>query len=92
MEDQILIKKQELLKTEIIEKNYDKDLFLEYCISQKDNGDDLNSWNIDELKLMISKFQNMSLEKNEITSIKEDLTEIKIEPNITVDKINIYVN
>jgi hypothetical protein len=51
MDDQNLILKQELLKTEIIGKNYDKELFLEYCISQKENGDDLNSWNIDELKI-----------------------------------------
>lgn len=89
MEDHNLMIKQELLKTEIIDKNYDKDLFLEYCISQKENGDDLNSWNIDELKLMISKFQKVNIEHNKKS--EEKLEEIKIEPSITVEKINIYV-
>ena len=55
-EDQ-LVQKQELLKTEILDKNYDQTKFLDYCISQKENGDDLNNWTIEELKTCVSNFQ-----------------------------------
>jgi hypothetical protein len=44
--DQLQLK-QELLKAEILEKNYDQMKFLQYCISQKENGDDLNNWSLD---------------------------------------------
>ena len=36
--------KQEYLKNEIIGKNLDQNKFLDFCISQKENGDDLNNW------------------------------------------------
>ena len=35
--------KQSLLQTEIIEKNYDKTAFINFCLSKKENGDDLNN-------------------------------------------------
>ena len=31
--------------------------FLQYCISQKENGDDLNNWSLDELKTCVNNFQ-----------------------------------
>ena len=52
-----LVQKQELLKTEILDKNYDQTKFLDYCISQKENGDDLNNWTLEELKTCVSNFQ-----------------------------------
>ena len=54
--DQLQIK-QELLKVEIIDKNLDQMKFLQYCISQKENGDDLNNWTLEELKTCVSNFQ-----------------------------------
>ena len=54
--DQLQLK-QELLKAEILEKNYDQMKFLQYCISQKENGDDLNNWSLDELKSCVNNFQ-----------------------------------
>ena len=54
--DQLQLK-QELLKAEILEKNYDQMKFLQYCISQKENGDDLNNWSLDELKTCVNNFQ-----------------------------------
>ncbi len=38
--------KKELLKTEIIDKKYDLDKFIQYCIGKKENGDDLSLWTI----------------------------------------------
>ena len=54
--DQLQLK-QQLLKSEIIDKNLDQMKFLQYCISQKENGDDLNNWTIDELKTCVNNFQ-----------------------------------
>ena len=45
-----ILKKQTLLQKEIIEKNYDKTSFINFCLSKKDNGDDLNEWSFEELK------------------------------------------
>ena len=55
--------KQTLLQTEIIEKNYDKTAFINFCLSKKENGDDLNNWTLDELTEIVREFvssQNQS--------------------------------
>ena len=62
-EDTQLHIKQELLKTEIIEKNYDKDKFLTFCLSKKENGDDLTKWTLLELNDAIIQF--IKIEKGE---------------------------
>ena len=54
--DQLQLK-QELLKSEILDKNLDQMKFLQYCISQKENGDDLNNWTMEELKTCVINFQ-----------------------------------
>lgn len=54
-ENQINLKK-EIIKAEIIDKNYDKDKFIEFCLSQKENGDDLSNWSLLELNDIISQF------------------------------------
>ena len=51
------LKKQELLKREIIDKNLDKDSFLDYCILIKENGDDLDLWSYEELEETIKNFR-----------------------------------
>ena len=61
--DQLQLK-QELLQAEILEKNYDQMEFLQYCTSQKENGDDLNNWTFDELKTCVLNFQE-SVQKKE---------------------------
>ena len=50
--------KQTLLQTEIIEKNYDKTAFINFCLSKKENGDDLNNWTIEELTEIVREFVN----------------------------------
>ena len=50
--------KQTLLQTEIIEKNYDKTAFINFCLSKKENGDDLNNWTLAELTDIVKEFVN----------------------------------
>jgi hypothetical protein len=57
------IKKQELLKREIIDKNLDKEEFLEYCINKKENGDDLDLWDYEELEETIKNFTKINNSK-----------------------------
>ena len=56
------LKKQELLKTEIIDKNLDKDAFLDFCIQKKDNGDDLDNWAVEELWETITEFSKIEVQ------------------------------
>ena len=60
-EDQLQLK-QDYLKAEIIDKNLEPSKFLEFCTSQKENGDDLNNWTFEELKTCVKNF-NESLNK-----------------------------
>ena len=63
-QDQLSLK-QELLKEEIIANNYDGQKFLEYCINLKENGDDMNNWTYEELKLVVENFKADSNLKEE---------------------------
>ena len=97
-EDQ-LAQKQELLKNEIVSKNYDPNKFLQFCLYQKENGDDMNNWTFDELKKCVEKFietQKLETEKNiENTKNKEskDISKNKNQKNnedINKDEIKEY--
>lgn len=82
------LKKQEILKKEIIDKNLDKDAFLDFCIQKKENGDDLDNWTLEELKETIDEFsksdvQNKLNEKNDKKKKKVIKTEINED-----DKLN----
>ena len=68
--DQEIQAKQNLLQTEIIEKNLDKGSFINFCLSKKENGDDLNNWTFAELQEIVKEFvssqtvgQNQVVEK-----------------------------
>ena len=69
--------KQTLLQTEIIEKNYDKTAFINFCLSKKENGDDLNNWTLDELTQIVKEFVSTQTQ-GEPTEIK--MEEVKSEP------------
>jgi hypothetical protein len=71
-----LFSKQELLKNEIIDKQLDEELFLNYCITLKDNGDDMTNWTFDELKQLINEFQSHFLTTRNETITDENQTEI----------------
>ena len=70
--DQLQLK-QNLLQSEILEKNYDQMEFLQFCISQKENGDDLNNWTYDELKTCVSNFQENIRKKESETKKSSSL-------------------
>ena len=54
--DQEITAKQQLLQKEIIEKNYDKGSFINFCLSKRENGDDLNNWTLSELETIVKEF------------------------------------
>ena len=52
-----ILQKQALIKSNILDKHYDKDQFFSYCMSKKpDNGDNLKNWTIEELSSIINSF------------------------------------
>ena len=82
--EQEIQQKQQLLQREIIEKNFDKGAFINFCLSKRDNGDDLNNWTIEELEQIVKEFalsQNPSGNENvqEIQQQGEEEEEIKKE-------------
>ena len=84
--------KQELLQREIIEKNYDKGNFINFCLSKKDNGDDLNNWSLAELEIIVKEFaesqaQQMS-ENQESQEPKQEAEDIKKENLEKMEKFN----
>jgi hypothetical protein len=62
--------KQNLIKSTIIDKNYDKNAFFNFCMSKKkEGGDDLANWTIEELNSVINEFteeQNRILSNNQL--------------------------
>ena len=51
-----LNKKKELLQREIVDGNYNKDQFIDYCLALKPYGDDLSQWSYEELKSAVNSF------------------------------------
>ena len=98
MEDSEIQSKQILLQSEIIEKNYDKTAFINFCLSKKENGDDLNNWTLDELTQIVREFvstQNQAQNQNEPNSLsnqgpgqKGEAQEIKKEDIEKMEKFN----
>ena len=84
--------KQTLLQTEIIEKNYDKTAFINFCLSKKENGDDLNNWTVDELTEIVREFVNSQQTQTEVQSSEPkaegENQEIKKEDIEKMEKFN----
>ena len=59
-----LEQKHQFLLSEIINKNYDSNNFINYCLKKKENGDDLSNWTLEELKQCVSEFQLDQENKN----------------------------
>ena len=58
--------KQQLLQREIIDKNLDKGAFINFCLSKRENGDDLNNWTTEELEQVVKEFvTTQNLQGNE---------------------------
>lgn len=71
-EDFEIQQKQELLQREIIDKNLDKNAFVNYCLKKKENGDDLNNWTFDELKELVEDFSNSKSAKKDESKKEEE--------------------
>ena len=54
--DDEIQQKQELLQREIIDKNLDKTSFINFCLSKKENGDDLSNWTLSDLEAVVKEF------------------------------------
>ena len=54
-EEEEIKRKQEFLRKEILDKDYDQSAFVEFCVSIKEKGDDLASWTFEELESIIEK-------------------------------------
>ena len=84
--------KQTLLQTEIIEKNYDKTAFINFCLSKKENGDDLNNWTVNELTEIVREFVNSQQTQIEVQSSEPkaegENQEIKKEDIEKMEKFN----
>ena len=85
--DEEKIKKQKLLKNEIIDRCYDQNAFIEFCMQERKDGDDLNNWTYDELKNVIQKFitkinsEYINQDKEQEIIIKENIEEVNIKEN-----------
>ena len=48
--------KQDYLQKKIVDKKYDTGAFVKFCLSKKKDGDDLNKWTLEELKIVVNEF------------------------------------
>ena len=75
--------KQQLLQREIIDKNYDKGAFINFCLSKRDNGDDLNNWALSELEEIVKEFvstQNTEPQPEQLKVVEgEDINKENLE-------------
>ena len=81
-------KKQSLLQKEIIDKNYDKTAFINFCMSKKDNGDDLNNWTFEELSEIVQEFISSQKGPEPEPEKKEGEEEIKTENIAKIEQFN----
>jgi len=68
--DEELELKRNLLQKEIIEGNYNKEQFIDYCLALKPYGDDISQWTYDELKSTVNSF--ISYHKQEELKEKQE--------------------
>ena len=82
-EDTQLNLKQEIIKAEILDKNYDKDKFLHFILSKKEHGDDLSKWSLLELNDAIVEFIKMEKGESKVEEGK------KMDVNVDIEKLRI---
>ena len=71
MEDEQELK-QQFLREEILEKNYDPQSFIDFLITKKgETAADINNWSLEELKSIVVEFKNYQNNNNDISQKKE---------------------
>ena len=63
--------KHSLIKTNIIDKGYDKHIFFEFLASRKTFGEELQNWEYDELKEVVNTFSKYQEEIRSLQKEKE---------------------
>ena len=70
-------KKQQFLREEILDKNYDPQLFINFLIMKKgESAEDINNWTLDELNSIVIEFKKS--QNNKISPKKEPSSNIDI--------------
>jgi hypothetical protein len=95
-------KKQQFLREEILDKNYDPQLFINFLIAKKgETAADINNWTLDELNSIVIEFKksqnnNISLKKEPSSNIdiisKEESKQNEKEKQKEKQKILSYFN
>ncbi len=87
--------KQKLIKSTIIDKNYDKNAFFIFCMNRKkEGGDDLANWTIEELNSVINEFteeQNKILSNNQLRE-EQYRRQREMAQNIQLNMDNLHQN
>ena len=83
--------KQEIIKAEILDKNYDKDKFLSFILSKKEHGDDLSKWTLLELNNAIVEFTEgeKGVSKKEEAKPQESSDKMAQDINVDIEKLKI---
>ena len=69
-EDLSIEEKQNYLRENILEKNYDTNSFIEFLKEKKEDGDDIQNWSFPDLKQVVKEF--ISLQDNNNTNNNND--------------------
>jgi hypothetical protein len=86
-DDDSLVLKKELLRTEILDQNYDQNQFIDFCLNKKENGDDINIWTLDELKEVINEFKSKKNEENSTNSENKNIISSENQEEIKKENI-----
>jgi hypothetical protein len=89
MQSEEITQKQNLLQNEIVNKNYDKTEFINFCMSKKENGDDLNNWALDELNQIIQEFIQSQKKDDKIEENKDSNPQEKFKPEDEIKTENV---
>ena len=75
-----LQEKINLIEKEIINRNLNKNLFIDYCSTKKNFGDDLSLWSLEELQTTINEY--VQYHSDEINKNNKNNNEINNKNNI----------
>ena len=82
--------KQNIIKSNIIDKNFDKNIFFNFCMNKKkQGGEDLSNWSIEELTSTINEFIE---EQNKIILSNKTLEQEYQKQKEMAQNINLNIN
>ena len=91
-----LNRKKELLQREIVNGNYNKDQFIDYCLALKPYGDDLSQWSYEELESAVNSFisyhRQEDLKEKEEQEIKNQYQNQRNQMENQMNQINNNIN